>query len=173
MRTVTWLALAYCLAMRLFELALSHRNAARVLARGGHLVPQSGTNWIVAVHALWFVLIIGEESLVGPQLEAGGVRLFFAGLFVAAEGTRLWCMQALGDRWNIRVVVHPGEARIRRGPYRFSSHPNYLAATLMIGALPLALGLPISALVCLPLKVLAVRWRVRVEERSLVGEPAS
>ena len=50
-------------------------------------------------------------------------------------------MRALGERWNARVLVIPGEPRIVRGPYRWIRHPNYLAvlvsgvALFMLGGL--------------------------------------
>ncbi len=79
----------------------------------------------------------------------------------------LWTVRALGDRWCARVIVLPGVPRVRSGPYRFLDHPNYAAVVVGVVALPLALGLPLTAIFATPLKVFALWRRIRIEERAL------
>lgn len=169
MRAVVVVALAYGLAARLFEMVWSARNAKRVLARGGRRVEPDGFAGLAAVHTAWFLGMFLEELLRGPALDVSWFTGAAWAVFAAAEVLRYVCIATLGDRWNVRVVIEDGAPRVRRGVYRFLRHPNYLAATVGIGALPLALGLPITAAVCLPLKVAAVAWRRRLEERQLVA----
>jgi methyltransferase len=38
-------------------------------------------------------------------------------------------MAVLSKRWNTRLIVIPGAPLVRRGPYRWSHHPNYTAVT--------------------------------------------
>ena len=167
MRTVVLLGLAYCLAMRIAELLLSRRNAGRTLARGGRAVPDDGFVALALVHGGWFAAMVGEELFLGAASLPAAVCAAAFALFVLSELTRVWCIATLGDRWNVRVIVLPDEPRVRRGPYRFLSHPNYLTAAVGLVMLPLALGLPGTAAVFLPLKVLAVRRRIRIEEPAL------
>ncbi|MSO74021.1 MAG: hypothetical protein EXQ99_02555 [Alphaproteobacteria bacterium] len=42
---------------------------------------------------------------------------------------------ALGERWTTRIIVLPGKSLVRRGPYRFMRHPNYLIVALELAVL--------------------------------------
>ena len=167
MRTLVAAAIAYGLVARLFEAALSARNARRVLARGGRRVEPDGFLALAAVHLGWFASMAVEELVLGPSLREPSVTWTMAAVFVASEVLRYTCMVTLGERWNVRVIVLDDTPRIRRGVYRFMNHPNYLAATVGVAALPLALGLPVTAAALLPLKLLAVTHRRRLEEAEL------
>ncbi len=162
-------ALAYVVVSRVFELWLGRRNTARIVARGGHVVPDASTGLLIGVHAAWLVALCVEELVLGPRLPWPNARLAFAVLFVLAECARYLCMHALGDRWTVRIVVEPGAALIARGPYRRLRHPNYLAAAVALVTLPLALGLVVTPLVFLPLKWIALHGRIGAEERALEG----
>ena len=50
---------------------------------------------------------------------------------------RWWCITTLGRRWNTRVIVLPHAPLVRRGPYRWLHHPNYVAVVAEGFALPL------------------------------------
>ncbi len=168
MRPVVLVALAYCGAMRVVELALSNRNAKR-LPEARAVVP-NGMWGIAAVHALWFVALAVEEIVVGPSYVLPGLKIaFFAG-FALAEMVRFWCIVTLGKRWNVRVLVLDGVPRTQTGPYRFLRHPNYGAATAGLVALPLALGLVYTPILILPLKLLALRRRIRIENQALSSQ---
>jgi methyltransferase len=163
------LGLAYGLAMRVAEMLLSRRNSGRTLARGGRLIPDDGFGALALVHGAWFAAMVAEELFVGAASLPTAVRVGALALFALSELTRVWCIATLGDRWNVRVIVLPNEPRVRRGPYRFLSHPNYVTAAVGVATLPLALDLPWTAVVFLPLKLLAVRRRIRIEEPALVS----
>ena len=151
-------AVVYVLLMRLMEIALSRRNAARAGARP---VEGDGMTVIVAVHILWILGLCFEPRRFEP------VQPFLV-LFVMTEIVRFWCIAELGPSWNIRVLtLNP--TPIRRGPYRFLRHPNYAAVVVGMVALPLGLGLVATPIVVLPLKLAALRRRIRVEDRRLAG----
>ena len=61
----------------------------------------------------------------------------------------------------------PGEALVRRGPYRFLNHPNYAVVVAEIALLPLVFGLWRSALVFSLLNAAALTVRIREENRAL------
>jgi methyltransferase len=73
----------------------------------------------------------------------------------------------LGRRWTIRIIVVPGERLVVRGPYRFLSHPNYAVVAGEIAAVPLALGLPIYALVFSLLNAAVLAIRISAENAGL------
>ena len=168
MRSVFITLLVYVLAMRAFEVARSKRNEVRVLARGGRRVDKDGFVGIVLVHTAWIVGMIVEELMVGPSFQSAFLRFLAFILFVASEILRLWCIITLGDRWNVRVIV-TGKRPVMTGPYAVVDHPNYWAVLIGLVALPLSMGLVWSALLVIPAKLIALFFRIRIENEALRG----
>lgn len=149
-------------AERIAELVLSRRNARLAFARGAVESGADHFRWMVLLHAL-FLPACGLEAI----LRGSGLSIPFAGGAVAAQGLRWWAIASLGSRWNVRVIVIPGEPLVQRGPYRFVRHPNYLAVIAEMICIPLAGGAWICALVFSLLNIVILRVRVRSEERAL------
>ena len=61
----------------------------------------------------------------------------------------------------------PDAKLVRRGPYRWIAHPNYIVVAAEIAALPLAFGAWQIALVFTLLNAAMLRWRIRVESAAL------
>jgi len=83
---------------------------------------------------------------------------------------RYWAIASLGDRWNVRVIVVPGEALVVSGPYRYVRHPNYLAVAVEIATLPLIHGAYLTAIAFSAMNAALLRVRIRTEEAAL-GAP--
>lgn len=166
MRPLFVAALVYTIVFRAFELGRSRRNLERLQAQRARLVENDGFRALALVHAAWLVGIVVEELALGPSIDSVLLRNLAFLVFVASELLRLWCIVTLGERWNVRVVV-TRLPPIRRGPYAFLHHPNYLAALVGIVALPLALGLVWTPLLVLPAKLWALWKRILVEDQAL------
>jgi len=106
---------------------------------------------------------IGEARIV-PALAATMVALVFA-----AQALRWWCIASLGQQWNTRVIVVPGLPLVRRGPYRWLAHPNYVAVVVEGIALPLAGSAWITAIVFSIANGFVLRTRIRCENRALAS----
>ena len=65
------------------------------------------------------------------------------------------------------MISVPDAPLIRRGPYRFLRHPNYLVVAGEIAVLPLAFGAWEIALVFSALNGLILTHRIRVEQAAL------
>lgn len=172
MRPLFLAGLAYAALSRVLELTLSRRHERRLRGRGARLVRDDAMGAIVAVHAAWFGLLVVEELTLGPTLRAAAPRLLAAGVLGLAELSRAACMVSLGERWSIRVVVLDRAPPVRTGLYRFARHPIYVAVTVMLAALPLALGLVVTPLLVVPVQLLVLRRRIRIEERELAAAAA-
>jgi methyltransferase len=134
------------------ELAVSSRNARRLLARGGVETGRGLYRVMVAFHAVFLpALALGAIAYPAPPSP-------WAWLAVAG---------ALGDRWSTRVIVVPRDAPVTGGPYRFLRHPNYLAVVLEMACLPLAWGLWRLALAFTVGNAAILWFRIRDEERAL------
>ena len=61
-------------------------------------------------------------------------------MFVVLQGLRVWVLATLGPYWTTRIITKPGAPLVRRGPYRYVRHPNYLIVAGEIAVLPLVFG---------------------------------
>jgi methyltransferase len=157
------LLIALVLIQRLLELALARRNTALLLARGGHEAGAGHYKLIVALHAAWFLSLV----IFGWDAE---VPLGWFAIYLLLQVFRAWILVSLGPRWTTRIVVID-EPLVRRGPYRFLAHPNYMLVAAEIAVVPLALGLPIVALVFTLLNGAVLAYRIHVESRALAKLP--
>jgi methyltransferase len=87
--------------------------------------------------------------------------------YAALEAFRIWVLVSIGRRWTTRIIVVPKERLLRKGPYRFLPHPNYLVVAGEIAVLPLVFGLAGFAAVFSLLNAAMLWWRIRVEETAL------
>ena len=153
------LLLGFVTVQRIGELLLARSNTRRLLARGAREVAAGHYPLIVAVHAGWLLGLwwLGRDRPVEP---------LWLGAYALLQVFRGWILASLGERWTTRIIVLDGPL-LRHGPYRFLRHPNYLLVAAEIAVLPLALGLPLYALVFSLLNAAALAVRIRAEDRAL------
>ena len=162
---VLFLAVAFVAVQRLLELVVARRNERRARARGAVERGRGHYPFIVALHSLWLVSTLVEGLLRGPELSAlWPVPL---ALFLFVQPLRYWALFSLGERWNTKILVLPGAEPVRRGPYRYLSHPNYVVGVVEILTLPLIFGAWVTALVFTMLNAVVLWVRIREENRAL------
>ena len=154
------LLLTFVTLSRLGELILARRNTAALLRRGAQEAAAAHYPLIVALHAAW----LGALWVMGA---AQPVHLGWLALFGMVQVARFWVLATLGRRWTTRILIVPGETLVRRGPYRYFSHPNYLVVIAEIAVLPLCLGLPGVAVVFTVLNAAVLTIRIRAENAAL------
>jgi methyltransferase len=164
---IPYLSLLALVALeRMFELALSRRNAAWAFSQGG---VEKGREHFLAMkllHAGFFTACGLEVVLLDrPFLPWLGVPML--ALALAAQALRYWAIASLGKRWNVRVITIPGMPLSTAGPYRFMRHPNYLAVVLEGIAIPLIHTAFLTAIAFSLLNAWMLRTRIRCEERAL------
>ena len=152
--------LALVTLQRVGELWLSNRNTKQLLAQGAREVGAGHYPLIVAVHFWWLVLL----WWLGPDRP---IDSFWLAGFVLLEIARIWVVATLGRRWTTRIIIVPDAPLVRRGPYRFVNHPNYIVVVGEIAVLPLVFGLWHVALIFTLLNAAVLRLRIREEDRAL------
>lgn len=158
------LLIALVAVERVAELVVSQRNLAWSRQHGG--VEFGAGHYPVMV-------VLHTALLAGCLLEAAHREFLPAlgwpmlALVAAAQALRWWCIATLGRQWNTRVVVVPGAGRVTGGPYRFLSHPNYVAVVVEGIALPLVHTAWLTALVFTVLNAALLRTRISVENDAL------
>jgi methyltransferase len=152
--------LALVTIQRLGELVIANRNTKRLLAAGGVEHGAAHYPLIVALHATW---------LIGLWLVAWNrpANLVWLAIYLVLEIGRAWVLASMGSRWTTRIIAVPGETLVRRGPYRFVSHPNYAVVVGEILVLPLVFDLRAYALVFSALNASVLWVRIRAERRAL------
>jgi len=150
---------------RLAEMWIAGRNRRWLLERGGLEVGQAHYPWMVLMHLTFLVAAPMEVWMLDRPLIpplAGGILL----VLLLAMVLRYWVVVTLQQRWTTRVVLLPGASRITRGPYRFLSHPNYVAVAMEIAALPLVHTAWLTALIYSVLNAAMLRARIGVENEA-------
>jgi methyltransferase len=152
---------------RLVELFLAGRNARRLLADGALEVGRAHYPLIVTLHAAWFAAMLVTIPADAPA------HWPWLAFFLLLQGARLWVLRSLGRYWTTRIITLPGAPLVRRGPYRFIRHPNYLLVELEIVTLPMAFGAVMLALAFGLANAALLAWRIRIEEDALAPRRAA
>jgi methyltransferase len=164
-----WLGHAIVLVValqRAIEALFSRRNLRRLLARGGVRPMRDVTATLVGVHVAWFASMLAERDLLGARMPGPAAAVPLVVGVLCIEALRAWVLSTLRSRWTIQVVVVPGEAPVRRGPYRFLRHPNYVVVLSEVLLVSLLVGAVRSAAVFVPLTAIALALRIRREEAA-------
>jgi methyltransferase len=165
---VTWyLALLALLGLeRIGELLLSRRNAAVMVARGAIEVGQRHFRAMKLLHTAFLVACAAEVIVLRrPFVPLLAVAMLV--LVILAQVLRYWAVFTLGTRWNVRVLVTPGDAAVVTGPYRYVRHPNYLAVIVEGFAVPLVHSAWLTALAFTVCNAALLTVRIRCEEAAL------
>jgi methyltransferase len=161
-----WLVLLVAV-QRVTEVAWARRNERRLRAEGGIEVGASHYPLFFVLHGSWlaalWLLVPLDAPVIWPLLA----------LFGLLQAARLWVVASLGRYWTTRIITIPGALLVRRGPYRWLKHPNYLVVAGEIAVLPLAFGAWQIALVFSALNGLLLGHRIRVEAAALASRRAS
>jgi methyltransferase len=157
---VYWVVGAVAL-QRIAELWLARRNTRRLLAQGAAEIAGDVYPAIVALHGAWLAAI----AVFVPADTPAHWGLF--GAYLAVQVARFWTMASLGRFWTTRLIDLPGAPLVRRGPYRYMRHPNYLIVQIEVALLPLVFGAWRIALGFSIFNAALLARRIWLEDRAL------
>ena len=147
------------------------------LNRGGSRMDRGS---LLVVVAFIYAGLGGGFALAGAvhaaAIAEGRWPLFILGLVLMSAGIaiRQWAVALLGRFFTIDVRVHPGQAVVERGPYRWVRHPSYTGMILTFIGIGLAFGNWAALAVLAVVPTVGLLVRIRFEERALLdglGEP--
>jgi methyltransferase len=161
MREAAYIVIALVVAQRLIELVYAEYNTRALKARGAVEIGRAHYPLIVLLHTAWLVAV---ALLMPADVHVNWILI---GVFAVLQGLRIWVLATLGPYWTTRIITLPGAPLVRKGPYRFVRHPNYLVVSAEILVLPLAFGEWWVAAVFTVLNAAVLAWRIRQEERAL------
>jgi protein-S-isoprenylcysteine O-methyltransferase len=144
-----------------------------VLRRSGSGATRKDAGSLLVLNAVIYVSVAlgmflgmtgrGRVSLPIPALWLG------LGAIVAGLAVRWWAVLTLRRFFTVDVAIHADHRLVETGPYRFVRHPAYVGMLLSFAGLALCASGWVSALVILVPIVAALLYRIRVEERALLG----
>ena len=155
------LLIAYVFLQRIAELAITQRNTRALIKEGAHEFGRKGYPLFIALHSAWLISIV-IFAVPSPRPD-----LLLLLLFALTQALRYWALFTLGRYWTTRLISSPNFPRIRKGPYRFFPHPNYLVVVAEIALVPLIMNEETVASVFTFLNAALLVWRIRMENRVL------
>lgn len=156
--------ITFILLLRIGELLLARRNERWLLRHGAVEYGADHYGYMVAMHALFFVSLITEYVFT----SGGYYSVPLLVLYFVLLGFKAWTILSLGRFWNTKIFHISGYPLVKKGPYRFMKHPNYVIVIAEIALIPLIFHLYITAVVFSMLNVLMLYVRIREEDQALV-----
>ena len=151
------------LAQRGFEEIYSSANTKRLLAEGAREVGAAFYPVVAATHLGWiasmFLLISPNANITWPLLV----------LYLLLQVARYWVIGSLGRYWTHRIITLDGAPMVKRGPYMFIKHPNYVITLVETFLLPLAFGAWGLALIMTAIRAAVLHYKILLEDAALVS----
>ena len=163
--TIAALTIIASLLIMAGEAILSAFNEKQLRARGA-IEPEGDVISLMRIAYPGAFIAMGiEGALSGPAPR--DILMIGLALFGLAKALKVWAISSLGSKWSYRVLVVPGDPLVATGPYRFLSHPNYLAVVGEIISVAAIVWAPITG----TLAAIGFGWlmilRMRIEDRAL------
>jgi methyltransferase len=162
---VFWVFISFIIFQRLTELLIARRNEQFLKQQGAIEFGAEHYPWMVGIHTAFIFSVMLEVSLLNRELSAFWLAILIGFLFT--QVMRVWSILSLGSYWNTKIIVLPGAQVVKRGPYHFIRHPNYLVVTLELLFIPMMFNAWITAIVFSCLNYLILSIRIPTEEKAL------
>ncbi len=165
-----WALILLIIGQRLVELVIAKNNEKWMKARGGIEAGAEHYKWFIYLHTLFFLSVIVEILMKCNNHEVVFNYVYFV-VFIAAQLARFWCIYSLGRFWNTKIIVLPRVALIKKGPYKYVKHPNYIIVAVELFIIPMLFGAYLSAVIFPLLHIILLRIRIPAEEKALASIP--
>jgi methyltransferase len=157
--------ITFFIIQRLSELLIARRNERWLLAKGAVQYGREHYPFMIALHTLFIGSIITEYILRGePPID-----WIFLLVFIAVLSFKFWALYSLGKYWNTKIYRIPGIRPVKKGPYKFLKHPNYMEVVCEIAVIPLIFHLYYTAIIFSVLNAIMLTVRIRVENKVWAG----
>ncbi|UOY93418.1 hypothetical protein MUG87_04650 [Ectobacillus sp. JY-23] len=156
----------FIVLQRVGELVIAKKNERHMKERGALEFGQAHYTYMVLMHVSFLLCTVTEviwlhksPSRLWPMLLC---------IFIITQILRIWAISSLGVYWNTKIIVLPGATVVKKGPYRFIRHPNYLVVIVEILVIPLLFQAYITTFLFTALNIAMLRVRIKEEEKALV-----
>jgi methyltransferase len=160
-----YMFLVFVVLQRIAELFVAKRNERFMKEKGAIEFGQAHYKYIVLLHISFLLSTAGEVSFFQKGISSFWPVLLC--IFICTQLLRVWAIISLGVYWNTKIIVLPATEIIRKGPYRFIRHPNYIVVILEMALLPLLFQAYITAVLFSVLNMFVLYIRIQEEEKAL------
>ncbi|MCR2820186.1 isoprenylcysteine carboxyl methyltransferase family protein [Lederbergia panacisoli] len=150
---------------RLVEVKIAKRNEQWMLQNGAKEYGQNHYSLMVLMHTGFFLCLILEYVTRKPLLNT--FWLVFLIIFLIVQIARMWVIATLGKFWNTKIIVLPRTNVVKKGPFKYVKHPNYIIVTIELFVIPMIFNLYITALLFFIMNQIILRVRIPIEEKAL------
>lgn len=167
------------LIWRVMETTVDIRSRLRL--RAGAQREDRGSLLVVAILVtlgafLGAVVAFKVPGAVITTSVVGRETLFWLGILLIYAGMafRLYAIHTLGAYFTTTVAVAPEQVVVETGPYRLIRHPAYTGLLTTLFGFGLTCTNWLTLLIVMPCALIAIGYRIRVEERALrerLGQP--
>ncbi|MGM8216405.1 isoprenylcysteine carboxyl methyltransferase family protein [Bacillaceae bacterium W0354] len=155
----------YLISMRLVELVIAKSNERFQKQRGAFEVKDPYYKLIVLTHILFFISLIMESYY--NDIWDISISIPILIIFLLLQLFRIWCIASLGRYWNTKIIILPDGDIVKKGPYKWFSHPNYLVVGLEFIIIPIMFNAFVTTILFLSLHLLLMRKRIPMENEAL------
>src|SRR5205807_7719038 len=114
------------------------------------------------------LFLFGWPPIFGMRIISSSVAIFVVAFALTCLGIAftIWARVVIAGSWSANVTIKEGHELTTTGPYRLVRHPIYTGLLFALVGTAIGLG-TFGALVALPLFVLGLWMKLRIEERFL------
>ncbi len=152
----------FVVAERLLELNIASKNERWMKAKGAIEVGKNHYKYFILLHSLFFICLIVEAHYANAT-----INFFFFGVFLLAQVGRIWCILSLGRFWNTKIIILPNVLCIKKGPYKYIKHPNYVIVFIELFVIPAMFGAYVTAILFPITHLFLLTIRIPEEEKAL------
>jgi len=167
MNFLFYIIIGIVIVQRLVELMISKNNEKWLLANGAVEYGTSHYKFIVLMHTVFFLSLLAEFNLSGRDKDLNILNYSFLVFFILLQLGRVWVLTSLGKFWNTKIFRIKNLALVKKGPYKFIKHPNYVVVVLEISILPLIFNLYFTAVIFTILNAVMLSIRIKEENKAL------
>lgn len=160
-----YIVFLFLIVQRITELFIARKNEKWMKNRGGIEHGKDHYPYIVSLHLLFLISFFIEVQVFHRELTDIWFVMF--PILFLTQLLRYWSVFSLGNYWNTKIMIVPGDVVISRGPYKFVKHPNYIVVAVEILLLPLLFHAYITAILFTIMNVVMMTVRIPAEESAL------
>jgi methyltransferase len=139
----------------------SARNTRKLLAEGGHEEGRDYYPVVAVTHLAWiaaiFFLIPPDAPIVWPLLV----------LYLVLQAARYWIIGTLGPYWTHRIITLEKAPVVRKGPYSWVRHPNYMVTIAETLLLPMVFGASALGAIMAAIWSAVLYYKIVLEDAAL------
>lgn len=159
------LFISFVILLRVGELVLSKSNEKWLLQNGAIESGKKHYPFIVALHTLFIISLIIEYS----TKQTVSFSLFMLLFYLSLIAFKAWVILSLGKFWNTKIYHIPGIPLVKKGPYNYFKHPNYLIVVAEIAVIPLIFHLYFTAITFTLLNAIMLFIRIKEESKAMLA----